>query len=412
MTNDTAKADEMPRGPTLEELPTAGLQVEEPLDVESIELTTRSRGQPGSFGWESSQAGSEPVGLFAAGDFDLDAVAASAEPPAPSPREQQLERENLDLAAELAGLRAAGAERERLLEARLAELAARTEALENELTDQSAQIASLILERDGLRARLATASSAAPLRSDGDGVREDRQVERLKRRLEERGRALAVVRQELESARTEHSRLAEELAERTRQVSRLVDEMDRRRSRNRFDGDFRNALRRLVAAARRRPAGAGAPAEATPVRDIPSVAASHADTVVIDPPPVPAPVPPPDPLLPPDGPRTETTRRFLISLEPDSGEAHELTGRRVYVGRAPESGIRITDTRVSRVHAVLRLEGDKVVVEDAASTNGVFVNGTRVRRAELNDFDTVAFGSAAYLFRLGPSREEAALHAH
>jgi pSer/pThr/pTyr-binding forkhead associated (FHA) protein len=96
-------------------------------------------------------------------------------------------------------------------------------------------------------------------------------------------------------------------------------------------------------------------------------------------------------------------------MEPGSGEAHELTGTRVYVGRAPEAGVRIADTTVSRVHAVLRVDGEKVIVEDAASTNGVFVNGLRVRAAVLNDFDTVAFGNVGYLFRLGPAAEEAAL---
>jgi hypothetical protein len=411
MMDEKAMADEMFRGPALEELPTSGLQVEEPLDVESIELTAQTPSPAGSVGWETSQPGVEPIGLLSEQDLELESGTPGAESSAPSLRERQLERENLELAAELAGLRAAATARERLLEARLGELAARTEELEGELTDQSAQIASLTLERDGLRARLETPAMGAPSRPLGDPAREERQVDRLKARLEERGRALAVARDELESLQAERRRLAEALAERAKQVARLLDELNGREAKRRFEGDFRGALRKLIGAARRRPRAEPSGAEPAPTPDQFYLGAAATDTVVMDsPPPVPAPAPAvTEPAVPPEEPRPEAPRRFLLSMEPGVGEAHELTGKRIYVGRAPEVGIRITDTRVSRVHAVLRLEGDKVVVEDAASTNGVYVNGIRVRKAELNDFDTVAFGSVAYLFRLGATAEESAL---
>lgn len=409
MMDENAMADDRFRGLALEELPTSGLQVEEPLDVESIELTARSLGLAGSVGWEVSQPGGEPIGLLSDQDLGFDPGMSGAESSAPSLREQQLERENLELAAELAALRAASTERERLLEARLVELAAKTEELEGELTDQSAQIASLILERDGLRARYETPAAGFTSRSIGDPAREERQLERLKARLEERGRALAVAREELESLQAERRRLAEALAERAKQVARLLDELNGREAKRRFESDLRGAFQKLIDAARRRPRAEPPAADLAPIQDRFFLGAAATDTVVMDPP-APAPGPVVDePAAPPEERRPEALRRFLLSMEPGSGEAHELTGKRVYVGRAPEVGIRITDTRVSRVHAVLRLEGDKVVVEDAASTNGVFVNGIRVRKAELNDFDTVAFGSVGYLFRLGPSAEESAL---
>jgi hypothetical protein len=235
-------------------------------------------------------------------------------------------------------------------------------------------------------------------------------VDRLKARLEERGRALAVAREELESLQAERRRLAEALAERAKQVARLLDELNGREAKRRFEGDFRGALQKLIGAARRRPRTEPPVAEPAPTQDRFYMGAAATDTVVMDP-------PPPAPRLPrwrsrPRRRRNPGLKRRAASCSRWSravGEAHELTGSRIYVGRAPEVGIRITDTRVSRVHAVLRLEGDKVVVEDAASTNGVFVNGIRVRKAELNDFDTVAFGSVGYLFRLGPSAEESAL---
>lgn len=406
MTGENRTHEHAPRGSALEELPTAGLQVEETTEIEDIELTARMTGPVPGLGWETSASGGEALALLPADDFafELEGAEAAAAAP-PSPREQRLERENLELAAELAALRSTGAERVRLLEEQLVQLAARLEEREQEIVEQSAQIASLTLERDGLRARLDGSPTPPPSWLEGRPARDSLQVESLKARLEERGRALAVLREEMEELKAERARLAEALADRARQVARLLDELNRREARRRFDGDFRSALRRLVAAARRK--GDAAPAAAEPDRHYLGAAA---ETIVPDAPaaPVvepPAPVAEPGPPPPPADPERATPRRFLLPMDPGSAEAHELSGDRVYVGRAPEAGLRITDATVSRIHAVLRLDGERVVVEDAASTNGVFVNGRRVRSAVLSDFDTVSFGNVSYLFRLGPAAE-------
>ena len=47
---------------------------------------------------------------------------------------------------------------------------------------------------------------------------------------------------------------------------------------------------------------------------------------------------------------------------------------------------------VSRRHAVLVVEGDRVTVIDQGSKNGTFLNGSKVRRAELSPGDRLAFG--------------------
>jgi hypothetical protein len=76
--------------------------------------------------------------------------------------------------------------------------------------------------------------------------------------------------------------------------------------------------------------------------------------------------------MPPDG-------RFRVSRE-------------LRVGRNRESDIFLVDPSVSRVHATLELQGDHVVVRDAGSTNGTFVNGERVQVRTLQPGDRVAFG--------------------
>ena len=96
-------------------------------------------------------------------------------------------------------------------------------------------------------------------------------------------------------------------------------------------------------------------------------------------------------------------RRYLIALDRAREEVCELAQQRMYVGRGVEADVRIKDTTASRLHAVLYLERGSTVVEDAGSTNGVFVNKGRVRRAVLVDGDTVAFGTVRFQYRVGPA---------
>jgi DNA-binding winged helix-turn-helix (wHTH) protein len=70
------------------------------------------------------------------------------------------------------------------------------------------------------------------------------------------------------------------------------------------------------------------------------------------------------------------------------------------VGRGTECGIRLPSSRVSRVHARVWTEGERVLVEDAGSKNGTWVN--RERRAgatALEDGDEVLFGTFRAVFQ-------------
>lgn len=62
------------------------------------------------------------------------------------------------------------------------------------------------------------------------------------------------------------------------------------------------------------------------------------------------------------------------------------------VGRSRECDIFLVDPSVSRNHALLEVHGETVVVRDAGSTNGTFVNGERVQLRTLRAGDRVAFG--------------------
>jgi DNA-binding winged helix-turn-helix (wHTH) protein len=58
------------------------------------------------------------------------------------------------------------------------------------------------------------------------------------------------------------------------------------------------------------------------------------------------------------------------------------------LGRTHEAAVWVEDASVSRHHAILRVDGERVTVEDCGSKNGTFVDGERVdgaRRVEPGD---------------------------
>jgi transcriptional regulator with PAS, ATPase and Fis domain len=98
--------------------------------------------------------------------------------------------------------------------------------------------------------------------------------------------------------------------------------------------------------------------------------------------------------------------------QPDSGSAFRLLGHLDGVelaldlaegsnavgSRAPARHV-LPFAGVSRRHAVLVVEGDRVTVIDQGSKNGTFLNGSKVRRAELSPGDRLAFGPLEFRFR-------------
>ena len=111
----------------------------------------------------------------------------------------------------------------------------------------------------------------------------------------------------------------------------------------------------------------------------------------------------PTPELPPITPAVAATprlRRYLIGLDL-VGCVHEVSSRRVNIGRTRDNDLRIVDPTVSRLHAMLTVRNGEAMVVDANSRNGIFVNGIQVRYARLDDGDLVTFGTVRFRYRVG-----------
>jgi Protein of unknown function (DUF3662)/FHA domain len=87
----------------------------------------------------------------------------------------------------------------------------------------------------------------------------------------------------------------------------------------------------------------------------------------------------------------------VVALDWD-GTRHEVKQRRVVIGRSRDCDIQLADTNVSRRHAELRQEGASYWIVDLGSTNGLEVNGKRVKRAKLRSGDTITLGSTEVTF--------------
>jgi hypothetical protein len=80
------------------------------------------------------------------------------------------------------------------------------------------------------------------------------------------------------------------------------------------------------------------------------------------------------------------------------GQRHEISKRRVVLGRSKDADLQVADPNASRRHAELRQEGATYWLIDLDSTNGVEVRGKRVKRLKLEDGTRFTIGSTEIAF--------------
>ena len=90
-------------------------------------------------------------------------------------------------------------------------------------------------------------------------------------------------------------------------------------------------------------------------------------------------------------------QREVVVLSWD-GQRHEISKRRVVLGRSKDADLQLADPNASRRHAELRQEGATYWLIDLDSTNGVEVRGKRVKRLKLEDGTRFTIGSTEISF--------------
>jgi len=98
-----------------------------------------------------------------------------------------------------------------------------------------------------------------------------------------------------------------------------------------------------------------------------------------------------------DAPR-EIVGRLIIASEGRTLSDLTLKLGRIIVGRTGDNDVQIDSRFVSRHHCQIITTAQGCVIEDLNSTNGIYVQGKRVRRHNLNDGDVVVIGKHELMY--------------
>ncbi|MFV2072712.1 MAG: FHA domain-containing protein [Thermoanaerobaculales bacterium] len=92
-------------------------------------------------------------------------------------------------------------------------------------------------------------------------------------------------------------------------------------------------------------------------------------------------------------------QRFSLAViaGTQAGTVFPLTKPRVYLGRGSAMDIQIKDSEVSRQHAMIEVRGEQVALVDLGATNGTWVEGDRVDRAEIANRSEFTLGSTTLM---------------
>ena len=91
----------------------------------------------------------------------------------------------------------------------------------------------------------------------------------------------------------------------------------------------------------------------------------------------------------------------LLSGEEREDKVYTLDEEREYkIGRSKDADIQLKDIKVSRLHTKITVKGNKYTITDLDSKNGTYVNGERIRTAELSDGGQIRLGFSVLQFFL------------
>jgi pSer/pThr/pTyr-binding forkhead associated (FHA) protein len=93
---------------------------------------------------------------------------------------------------------------------------------------------------------------------------------------------------------------------------------------------------------------------------------------------------------------------YLVSMSPaEDGKRYPIASRVSYIGREETNQITISNEAISKKHAKMTFTDGKFYIEDLSSSNGTFLNGTRVHaRSALKNGDLLRLGAVIVKFEV------------
>lgn len=90
--------------------------------------------------------------------------------------------------------------------------------------------------------------------------------------------------------------------------------------------------------------------------------------------------------------------RLLCLTGKNKGTSYYLSGKRAVMGRGDEADVQVLDAKSSRAHAELKKVGEKYVVTDLGSQNGIVINDLKVTQHQLVDGDKIIIGQTVFKY--------------
>lgn len=91
---------------------------------------------------------------------------------------------------------------------------------------------------------------------------------------------------------------------------------------------------------------------------------------------------------------------LLVIAGNDKGRIFSVRNEEVQIGRREDNEICLHDLNISRLHAKIKFTADGLVIQDSNSTNGLKVNGKKVKDHILQNKDIIELGTTALLVKV------------
>lgn len=101
--------------------------------------------------------------------------------------------------------------------------------------------------------------------------------------------------------------------------------------------------------------------------------------------------------------------RLLCLTGKNKGISYYLSGKRAIMGRGDEADVQVLDPKSSREHAELKKVGQKYVVTDLGSQNGIVINDLKVTQHQLIDGDKIIIGQTVFKYSILENKPESEL---